>query len=208
MSLLRDTASLYPHSFHYQRYDLFIRLLVFEAISSNHTQSIISQGIVPHIEKNANTLECTLSSRCFPHAVWISFTHLLCVKILIHPSHERVLNCTTRVTLPPNSQPRGLSDFCHDCVKGLTLLVHFKWPIPVGQGQPCGSKPTLWKCPSPATFCKWFLFDPFSGRFHLGQDRQYCFTLNSRTRQDPGMSWKWSEFEMWSHLCHHHDTVN
>ena len=182
MSLLRDTDCLCPHSFQYQLYDLFIRLLVFEAISSNHThtllikdskiamhwgtyypfqvgqinsaQSIISQGIVPRIEKNANTLERTLPSQSFPHAVWISFTHLLCVKILIHPSHERVLGCTPRVTLPSNWHPRGLFDFCHDSVKGLTLLVYFKWLIPLSQGRPCGSKPTLWKCPGPATFCK------------------------------------------------------
>ena len=236
MSLVRDMGSFRPHSFQYQRYDLFIRLLVFEAISSNHThtllitdstiamhwrtyfpfqvdqirsaQSIISQGIVPRIGKNANTLERTLSSQCFPHAVWISFTHVLCVKILIHPSHDRLLSCTPRVTLPFNWQLRGLFDFCHDRVKGLTLLVHFKWLIPVSQGRPCGSKPTLWKCPSPATFCKWFLLDPFSGRCHSGHDRQYGFTLNSRTCQEPGMFWKWSEFETWSHLSHHHDTGN
>ena len=177
MSLLRDTDSLRPHSFQYQRYDLFIRLLVLEAISSNHSRSIISQGFVPRIEKNANTLERTLSSQCFPHAVWISFTHLRCVKILIHPSHERVLSCTPRVTLPSKSQPRGLSDFCHDRMKGLT-------------------------------FCKFFLLDPFSGRLHSGHDRQYGFTLDSRTRQDQGMSWKWSVFETWSHLSHHHDAVN
>ena len=200
MSLLRVTDSFRPQSFQYHRYDLFIRLLVFEAISSNHThtllikdstiamhwgtyfpfqvghirsaQSIISQGIVPRIEKNANTLERTLSSQCFPHAVWISFIHLVCVKILIHPSHDRLLICTPRVTLPSNWQPRGLFDFSHDCVKGLTLLAHFKWLIPLSQGRPCGSKPTLWKCPSPATFCKWFLLDPFSGRSHWGHDRQ------------------------------------
>ena len=51
MSLLRDTDSPRPHYFQYQRYDLFIRLLVLEAISSNHSRSIISQGIVPRIEK-------------------------------------------------------------------------------------------------------------------------------------------------------------
>ena len=133
--------------------------------------NIISQGIVPRIVKNANTLERTLSSESFPHAVWISFTHLLCVKILIHPSHDRLLSCTPRVTLPFNWQLRGLFDFCHDRVKGLTLLVLFKWLIPLGQGRPCGSKPTLWKCPSPARFCKWFLLDPFSGRSHSGHDR-------------------------------------
>ena len=223
MSLLRDMGSFRPHAFQYQRYDLFIRLLAFEAISSNRTHtllikdstiamhwrtyfpfqvgqirsapSIISQGIVPRIGKSANTLERTLSSQSVPHAVWISFTHLLCVKILIHPSHDRLLSCTPRVTLPFNWQLRGLFDFCHDRVKGLTLLVLSKWLIPLSQGRPCGSKPTLWKCPSPATFRKGFLLDPFSGRSHLGHDRQYGFTLISRTCQDPGMFWKWSEFE-------------
>ena len=153
MSLLRDTDSLRPQSSQYQQYDLFIRLLVVEAISFNHSRSIVYQDIVPRIEKNGNTLERTLSSQCFPHAVWISFTHLLCVKILIHPSHERVLNCTPSVTLPSKSQPHGLSDLCHDCMKGLT-------------------------------FWNWFLLDPFSGRFYSGHDRQYGFTLDSRTRQD------------------------
>ena len=167
--------------------------------------SIISGGIVPRIGKNANTLERILSSQSLLHAVWISFTHLLCVKILIHPSHDRLLSCTRRVTRPFNWQLRRLFDFCHDRVKGLTLLVHFKWLIPLSQGRPCGSKPTLW---SPATFCKWFLLDPFSGRSCLGHDRRYGFTLNLRTCQDPGMFWNSSEFETWSHLSHHHDTVN
>ena len=148
--------------------------------------SIISQGIVPGIGKNANTLEHTLSSQSFPHAVWISFTHLLCVKILIHPSHDRLLSCTPPVTLPFNWQLRGLFDFCNDRLKGLTILVLFKWLIPLNQGRPCGSKPTLRKCPSPARFCKWFLLGPFSGRSHSGHDRQYGFTLNWRTCQDPG----------------------
>ena len=177
MSLLRDTDSLRPHSFQYQRYDLFIRLLVLEAISSNHSRSIISQGIVPRIEKNANTLECTLSSQCFPHAVWISFTHLRCVKILIHPSHDRVLSCTPSVTLPSKSQPLGLSDFCHDRMKGLS-------------------------------FCNCFLLDPFGGRLHSGHDCQNGFTLDLRTRQDQGMSRKWTVLKTWSHLSHHHDAVN
>ena len=177
MSLLRDIDSLCPHSFQYQRYDLFIRLLVLEAISSNHSRSIISQGIVPRIEKNTNTQERTLSSQCFPHAVWISFTHLRCVKILIHPSQERVLSSTPSVTLPSKSQPRGQPDFCHDRMKGLT-------------------------------FCTCFLLDPFSGRLHSGHDRQYGFRLDSRARQDQGMSWKWSVFETWSHPSPHHDAVN
>ena len=229
-------GSFRPHSFQYQLDDLFIRLLGFEAISSNHTHtllikdsafamhwrtyfpfqvgqirsapSIISQGIVPRIGKSANTLERTLSSRTFPHAVWISFTHFLCVKILIHPSQDRLLSCTPRVTLPFNWQLRGLSDFCHDGVKGLALLVLFKWLLPLSQGRPCGSEPTLWKCLSLATFCKWYLLDPFSGLFNSGHDRHYGFTLNSGTCQDRGMFWKWSEFETWSHLSHHHDTVN
>ena len=177
MSLLRDTDSLRPQFFQHQRYDLFIRLLVLEAISSNHSRSLIPGDIVPRIERNANTLEGTLSSQCFPHAVWISFTHLLCVKILNRPSHKRVLSCTLIVTLPSKSQPHGLSDLCHDRMKGLTL-------------------------------CKWFLLDPFGGRFHSGHDRQYGFTLDSRTCQDQRMSWKWSVNETRSHLSHHHDAVN
>ena len=166
MSLLRDADSLRPHSSQYQRYDLFIRLLVLEEITSNHSRSITSQGIVPRIKNNANTLEGTLSSQCFPHAVWISFTHLRCVKILIHPSHERVLSCTPSVTLPSKLQSRGLTDLCHDRMKGLS-------------------------------FCKYFLLDPFGG-----------LTLDSRTRQDQGMSRKWSVLETWSHLSHHHDAVS
>ena len=110
MSLLRDADSLRPHSSQYQWYDLFIMLLFLEAITSNHSRCITSQCIVPRIENNANTLERTLSSQCFPHAVWISFTHLRCVKILIHPSHDRVLVCTPNVTLPSKSQSRGLTD--------------------------------------------------------------------------------------------------
>ena len=173
MSLLRDTDSLRPHSSQYQRYELFIRLLVLEAITFNHSRSIISQGIVPRIEPNANTLELTLSSQCFPHAVWMSFTHLRCVKILIHPSHDRILSCTPSVTLPSKSQSRCLSDFCHNRMKGLSL-------------------------------CKCF----FLGRLHSGHDRQNGFTLRSRTRQDQGMSSKWSVLDTWSHLSHHHDAVN
>ena len=177
MSLLRDTDSLCPHSSQYQQYDLIIRLLVLEAISSNHSRSITSQGIVPRIEKNANTLERTLSSQCFPHAVWISSTHLRCVNILIYPSHDRVLSCTPSVTLPSKSQSRGLSDFCHDHMKSLY-------------------------------FCKCLLLDPFDGRLHSGHDRQNGSTLDSRTRQDQGMSRKWSVLDTWSHLSHHHDAVN
>ena len=177
MSLLRDTDSPRPHSSQYQRYDLFIRLLVLEAISSNHSRSITSQGIVPRIEKNANTLERTLSSQCLPHAVRIPFTHLRCVKILIHPSHDWVLSYTPSVTLPSKSQSRGLSDFCHDRMKGLC-------------------------------FCKCLLLDPFCGRLHSGHDRQYGFTLDSRTGQDQEMSRKWSVLDTWYHLSHHHDAVN
>ena len=140
--------------------------LLRDAITSNHSQGITSQGIVPRIENNANTPERTLSSQCFPHAVWISFTHLRCVKILIHPSHQRVLSCTPSVTLPSKSQLRGLTDLRHDRMKGLS-------------------------------FCKCFLFDPFGG-----------LTLDSRTRQDQGMSRKWSVLDTWSHLSHHHDAVN
>ena len=244
MSLLRELGSFRPHSIQYQRYDLFIWLLAFEAISSTHThtllikdstiamhwrtyfpfqvdqirsaQSIISQGIVPRIGKGANTLERTLTSRSFPHAVifsiclpmWISFTHFLCVKILLHPSHDRLLSYTPRVTLPFNWQPRGLVDVYHDGMKGFALLVLSMWLIPLSQDRPCGSKPTLWKCPSLAIVCKWFLLDPLSGRFLLGQDRHYGFTLISGTCQDRRMIWKWSDFETWSHLSDHHDTVN
>ena len=110
MSLLRDADSLRPHSSQYQRYELFIMLLFLEAITSNHSRCIASQSIVPRIENKANTLERTLSSQCFPHAVWISFTHLRCVKILIHPSHDRVLVCTPSVTLPYKSPVSGLTD--------------------------------------------------------------------------------------------------
>ena len=110
MSLLRDADSLRPHSSQYQRYELFIMLLFLEAITSNHSRCITSQGIVPRIENKANTLERTLSPQCFPHAVWISFTHLRCVKILIHPSHDRVLVCTPSVTLPYKSPASGLTD--------------------------------------------------------------------------------------------------
>ena len=192
MSLLREMGSFRPHSFQYQQYDLFIRLLAFEAISSNHTHtllikdstiamhwrtyfpfqfdgirsapSIISQGIVPGIGKSGNTLERTLTSQSFPHAVifficfvmWISFTHFLSVKILIHPSHNRLLSYTPRVTLPLNWQPRGLFDFCHDRMKGIALLVLSMWLIPLSQDRPCGSKPTLWKCPNLAIVCKFF----------------------------------------------------
>ena len=105
MSLLREMGSFRPHSFQYQRYDLFIRVLAFEAISSNHTHtllikdstiamhsrtyfpfqvdqirsapSIISQGIVPRIGKSANTLKRTLTSRSFPHAVIFSICLLM-----------------------------------------------------------------------------------------------------------------------------------
>ena len=110
MSLLRDADSLRPHSSQYQRYELFIMLLFLEAITSNHSRCITSQGIVPRIENKANTLEPTLSSQCFPHAVWIPFTHLRCVKTLIHPSHDRVLVCTPSVTLPYKSPASGLTD--------------------------------------------------------------------------------------------------
>ena len=120
MSLLRDADSLRPHSSQYQRYDLLIMLLCLEAITSNHSRCNTSQGIVPRIENNANTLERTLSSQCFPHAVWISFTHLRCVKILIHPKHDRVLVCTPSVTLPSKSQSRGLTDLCHGRMKSLS----------------------------------------------------------------------------------------
>ena len=126
MSLLRDTDSLRPQSSQYQRYDLFIMLLFLEAITSNHSRCITSQGIVPHIDNNANTLERTLSSQCFPHAVWISFTHLRCVKILIHPSHDRVLVCTPSVTLPYKSWlASGLTDLCHDRMKSLSFCKGF-----------------------------------------------------------------------------------
>ena len=125
MSLLRDADSLRPHSSQYQRYDLFIMLLFLEAITSNHSRCITSQGIVPRIENNANTLERTLSSQCFPHAVWISFTHLRCVKILIHPSHDRVLVCTPSVTLPYKSPSSGLTDLCHDRMKSLSFCKCF-----------------------------------------------------------------------------------
>ena len=217
MSLLREMGSFRPHSFQDQRYDLFIRLLAFEAISSNHTHtllikdstmamhwrnyslfqvdqirsapSIISQGIVPRIGKSTNTLERTLTSRSFPHAVifsicllmWILFTHFLCVKILIHPSHDWLLSYTPRVTLPLRWQPRGLFDFCHDRMKGFALLVLSMWLIPLSEDRPCGSKPTLWECPILAIVCKWFLLDPLSGRFHSGHDRHHRFTLNTGT---------------------------
>ena len=121
MSLLRDADSLRPHSSQYQRYDLFIMLLFLEAITSNHPRCITSQDIVPRIENNANTLERTLSSQCFPHAVWISFTHLRCVKILIHPRHDRVLVCTPSVTLPYQSPASGQTDLCHDRMKSLSF---------------------------------------------------------------------------------------
>ena len=125
MSLLRDADSLRPHSSQYQRYDLFIMLLVLAAITSNHSRCNTSQGIVPRIENNANTLERTLSSQCFPHAVWISFAHLRCVRILIHPSHDRVLSCTPSLTLPSKSQSHGLTDLCHDRMKGLSFCKCF-----------------------------------------------------------------------------------
>ena len=125
MSLLRDADSLRPHSSQYQRYDLLIMLLCLETITSNHSRCITSQGIVPFIENNANTLERTLSSQCFPHAVWISFTHLRCVKILIHPRHDGVLVCTPSVTLPSKSQPRGLTDLCHGRMKSLSFCKCF-----------------------------------------------------------------------------------
>ena len=167
MSPLRQLGSFRPHSIQYQRYDLFIRLLAFEAISPNHThtllikdstiemhwrtyfpfqvdhirsaQSIISQGILSRIGKNANTLERTLTSRSFLHDVifsicllmWISFTHFLCVKILVHPSLDRLLSYTPRVTLPLNLQPHGVVDFCHDRMKGFALLVLSKWLFPL-----------------------------------------------------------------------------
>ena len=171
MSLLRDADSLRPHSSQYHRYDLLIMLLCLEAITSNHSRCNTSQGIVPHIENNANTLECTLSSQCFPHAVWILFTHLWCVKILIHPRHDRVLVCTPSVTLPSKSQSRGLTDLCHGRMKSLSS-------------------------------CKCFLPDPFV------HDCQNGLTLDSRTRQDQGMSQKWSMLDTWSHLSHHHDAVH
>ena len=125
MSLLKDADSLRHHSSQYQRYDLFIRLLVLVATTSNHSRSITSQGIVPRIENNANTLERKLSSQCSPHAVWISFTNLRCVKILIHPSHDTVSSCTPSVTLPSKSQSRGLTDLCHDQMKGLSFCKCF-----------------------------------------------------------------------------------
>ena len=125
MSLLRDADSLRPHSSQYQRYDLFIMLPFLEAITSNHPRCITSQDIVPRIENNANTLERTLSSQCFPHAVWISFTHLRGVKILIHPSHDRVLVCTPSVTLPYQSPASGLTDLCHDRMKSLSFCKCF-----------------------------------------------------------------------------------
>ena len=125
MSLLRDADSLRPHSSQYQRYDLFIMLLFLEAITSNHSRCITTQGIVPRIENNANTLERTLPSQCFPHAVWISFTHLPCVKILIHPSHDRVLVCTPSVTLPYKSPASGLTALCHDRMKSVSFCKGF-----------------------------------------------------------------------------------
>ena len=174
MSLLRELGSCRPHTIQYQRYDLFIRLLAFKAISSNHThtllikdstiamhwrtyfplqvdqirsaQSIISQGILPRIGKSANTLEGTLTSRSFPHAVifsicllmWILFTGFLCVKILLHPSHDRLLSYTPRVTLPFNWQPHGLVDFCHDRTKG------FRAPGPLLVAYSPQPRPSLW----------------------------------------------------------------
>ena len=171
MSLFRDADSLRPHSSQHQRYDLFIMLLFLEAITSNHSRCITSRDIVPRIENNVNTLERTLSSQCFPHAVWISFTHLRCVKMLIHPSHDQVLVCTPSVTLPYKSPSSGLTDLCHDRMKSLS-------------------------------FCKCFLLDRF------GYDCQNGLTLDSRTRQDQGMSRKWSMLDTWSHLSHHHDAVN
>ena len=103
--------------------------------------------------------------------MWISFTHLRCVKILIHPSRDRVLVCTPSVTLPYKSPASGLTDLCHDRMKSLS-------------------------------FCKCFLLDPFE------YDCQNGLTLDSRTRQDQGMSRKWSVLDTWSHLSHHHDAVN
>ena len=63
--------------------------------------------------------------QCFPHAVWISFTHSRCVKILIHPSHDRVLVCTPSVTLPYQSPASGLTDLCHDRMKSLSFCKGF-----------------------------------------------------------------------------------
>ena len=125
MSLLRDADSLRPHSSQYRRYDLFIMLLFLEAIASNHSRCITSQGIVPRIENNANSLERTLSPQCFPHGLWIPFTHLRCVKILIHPSHNRVLVCTPSVTLPYKLPSSGLTDPCHDRMKSLSFCKCF-----------------------------------------------------------------------------------
>ena len=188
----------------------------FQVDPIRSAQSIISQGIVPRIGKRANTLERTLTSQSFPHAVifsicllmWISFTHFLCVKILfIHPSHDRLLSYTPRVSLPSNWQPHGLVDFCHDRMKGFTLPVPSMWLFSLSQDRPCGSKPTLRKCPSLAIVCKWFLLDPLSGRLLSGHDRHYGFTLIAGTCQDRGMIRKWSDIETWSHLSHRHDTV-
>ena len=125
MSLLRDADSLRPHSSQYQRYDLFIMMPFLEAITSNHPRCITSQDIVPRIKNNANTLERTLSSQCFPHAVWIWFTHLRGVKILFHPSHDRVLVCTPSVNLPYQSPASGLTDFCHDRMRSLSFCKCF-----------------------------------------------------------------------------------
>ena len=96
-----------------------------EAITSNHPRCITSQDIVPRIENNANTLEGTLSSQCIMHAVWISLTHLRGVKILIHPSHDRVLVCTPSVTVPYQSPASGLTDLCHDRMKSLSFCKCF-----------------------------------------------------------------------------------
>ena len=146
-------------------------LPILEAITSNHPRCITSQDIVPRIDNNANTLERTLSLQCILHAVWISLTHLRGVKILIHPSHNRVLVCTPSVTLPYQSPASGLTDFCHDRMKSLSF--------------------------ASASFLT-----------QSGYDCQNGLTLDSRTRQDQGMSQKWSVLDTWSHLSHHHDAVN
>ena len=96
-------------------------LPILEAITSNHPRCITSQDIVPRIDNNAKTLERTLPSQCILHAVWISLTHLRGVKILIHPSHDRVLVCTPSVTLPYQSPASGLTDFYHDRMKSLSF---------------------------------------------------------------------------------------